>query len=61
MLVNYCRYGCRKNVTGKTWKLEMKDHISRPLKMENTNANVSDYNLKNICPLLTVSQRKRNH
>ena len=47
-----------ENVTGKTWKSEMKDHISRPLKMENTSANVSDYNLKNIRPSLTVSKER---
>lgn len=44
--------------TGNSWKAEMKDHIFRPLKMENTSANVSDYNLKNIRPSLTVSKEK---
>ena len=45
-----------ERVTGKTWKSEMKDHIFTPLTMENTSANVSDYNLKDIRPSLTVSR-----
>ncbi|WGF91373.1 serine hydrolase domain-containing protein [Aequorivita marisscotiae] len=47
-----------ENVVGKTWKTEMKDYIFRPLKMENTSANVSDYNLKNIRPSLTISEER---
>lgn len=47
-----------ENVVGKTWNTEMKDYIFRPLKMENTSANVSDYNLKNIRPSLTVSKER---
>ncbi len=45
-----------ENVTGKTWESEMKDHIFRPLKMDKTSTNVSDYNLKDIRPSLTVSK-----
>lgn len=44
--------------TGKTWKSEMKDFIFTPLKMENTSADVSDYELKDIRPSLTVSKEK---
>ncbi|UGU15500.1 beta-lactamase family protein [Sinomicrobium kalidii] len=47
-----------ENVTGKTWKSEMKDYIFTPLKMENTSANVSDYKLRDIRPSLTVSNEK---
>ena len=47
-----------ENVTGKTWKSEMKDYIFKPLKMGNTSANVSDYNIKNIRPSLTVSKKR---
>jgi CubicO group peptidase (beta-lactamase class C family) len=47
-----------ENVTGETWKSQMKDHIFTPLKMENTSANVSDYELKDIRPSLTVSKEK---
>jgi CubicO group peptidase (beta-lactamase class C family) len=36
----------------------MKNHIFKPLKMENTSANVSDYNLKIIRRSLTVSKEK---
>ncbi len=45
-----------ENITGKTWKSEMNDNIFTPLKMENTSANVSDYDLKDIRPSLTVSK-----
>ncbi|MEX2411843.1 MAG: serine hydrolase [Candidatus Paceibacterota bacterium] len=47
-----------ENITGKTWKDEMKDYIFTPLKMENTSANVSDYELKDIRPSLTISKDK---
>ncbi|MGS2760822.1 serine hydrolase domain-containing protein [Sinomicrobium sp. M5D2P9] len=47
-----------ENITGKTWKSEMKDYIFTPLKMENTSVNVSDYKLKDIRPSLTVSHEK---
>lgn len=47
-----------EKVTGKTWKSEMKDFIFTPLKMEHTSANVSDYELKDISPSLTVSKEK---
>lgn len=47
-----------ENVTGETWKTEMKDHIFKPLKMDHTRANVSEYDLKNIRPSLTVSKEK---
>nr|WP_281280780.1 serine hydrolase [Fodinibius sediminis] len=47
-----------ENVTGKRWKDEMKDYIFTPLKMENTSANVSDYELKDIRPSLTVSKNR---
>jgi len=47
-----------ENVTGNTWKDEMKDHIFTPLKMENTSAYVSDYELKDIRPSLTISKDK---
>jgi len=47
-----------ENITGKTWKSEMKEYIFTPLKMENTSANVSDYELKDIRPSLTVSKEK---
>ena len=47
-----------ENVTGKTWKSGIKDYIFTPLKMDNTSANVSDYELKDIRPSLTVSKEK---
>jgi len=47
-----------EDVTGKTWKSEMKDHIFKPLKMENTSANVSDFETKNIIPSITVSKER---
>jgi CubicO group peptidase (beta-lactamase class C family) len=47
-----------ENVTGKTWKSEMKESIFRPLKMDNTSAVVSDYKLNNIRPSLTVSKER---
>ncbi|WP_245905273.1 serine hydrolase domain-containing protein [Gelidibacter algens] len=46
------------NVTGKSWKSEMTDYIFTPLKMENTSTNVSDYDLDDIRPSLTVSKDK---
>ena len=45
-----------EEVTGKTWKSEMEDYIFRPLKMESTSANVSDYSIKDIRPSLSVSK-----
>lgn len=47
-----------ENVTGKTWKSEMKDYIFTPLKMENTSTNVSDYDVDDIRPSLTISKNK---
>ena len=47
-----------ENVTGKTWKAQMKEYIFTPLKMVNTSTNVSDYELKDIRPSLTVSKEK---
>lgn len=47
-----------ENVTGKTWKSEMKNYIFTPLKMETTSANVSDYKLNDIRPSLTISKEK---
>lgn len=47
-----------ENLTGKTWKTEMQDHIFNPLKMENTNTTVTEFLLKNIRPSLTVSKEK---
>ncbi|MCW9707271.1 serine hydrolase domain-containing protein [Fodinibius salsisoli] len=47
-----------ENVNDKTWKDEMKDYIFTPLKMENTSAYVSDYELKDIRPSLTISKDK---
>lgn len=47
-----------ENVTGKTWKSEMKNYIFTPLKMESTSANVSDYKLNDIRPSLTISKEK---
>lgn len=45
-----------ENVTGKTWKSQMKNHIFNPLKMENTSTYVSDYNPGEIRPSLTISK-----
>lgn len=45
-----------ENVTGKTWKSEMKDYIFNPLKMDDTSTNVSDYKLTDIRPSLTISK-----
>ncbi len=47
-----------ENVTGKTWKSEMKTHIFNPLEMEHTSANVSDYELSDVLPSYTVSKAK---
>ena len=47
-----------ESTTGKTWKTQMKDCIFAPLKMENTSADVSDFNPENIRPLLTISGKQ---
>ena len=47
-----------EKVTGKTWKTLMGNHIFSPLKMENTSANVSDFDFENIRPSLTVTKEK---
>lgn len=47
-----------ENITGKSWKSEMEDYIFTPLKMRNTTTHVSDFNLNNIRPSLTVSKEE---
>lgn len=47
-----------ESVTGNTWKTEMKNYIFSPLEMENTSANVSDYNLQKIRPSLSISKER---
>lgn len=47
-----------EKVTGKTWKTLMGNHIFSPLKMENTSANVSDFDFEDIRPSLTVTKEK---
>lgn len=47
-----------EEMTGKTWKALMKEHIFTPLQMENTSANVSDYAFEDIRPSLTVTKER---
>lgn len=44
-----------ENVTGNSWKIEMKDQIFTKLGMENTSANISDYNPDQILPSYTAN------
>lgn len=45
-------------VTDDTWKNEMKKHIFEPLKMSNTSASVSDFDVSTIRPSVTASKQK---
>jgi CubicO group peptidase (beta-lactamase class C family) len=47
-----------ENVTGNSWKSEMKEHIFKPLNMTNTSAFVSDYKANDILPSITVSKKQ---
>ncbi|MFC2187546.1 serine hydrolase domain-containing protein [Fulvivirgaceae bacterium LMO-SS25] len=44
-----------ESVTGKSWKKAMEEHIFTPLEMNNTSAYVSDFDLQDIRPSLTVT------
>ena len=44
--------------TGNTWKDEMKKYIFESLKMDNTSANVTDFDFKAIRPSVTASKEK---
>ncbi|NDV16958.1 serine hydrolase [Muricauda sp. TY007] len=47
-----------EEMTGKTWKALMNEHIFTPLQMENTSTNVSDFIFKDIRPSLTVTKER---
>lgn len=47
-----------EEMTGKTWKALMKEHIFTLLQMENTSANISDYAIEDIRPSLTVTKER---
>ncbi len=47
-----------ENITGNSWKEEMKNHIFQPLQMLNTTAQVSDLDYKKILPSVTVSKEQ---
>ncbi len=47
-----------EKVTGKTWKTLMEKHIFSPLHMKKTSANVSDFDIKDIRPSLTVTKER---
>ncbi len=47
-----------ENLTGKTWKALMKEHIFSPLQMENTSANISDFDIEEIRPSLLVTKER---
>ena len=44
--------------TGNTWKEQMKEQIFEPLRMKNTSANVTDFDLQAIRPSVTASKDK---
>jgi CubicO group peptidase (beta-lactamase class C family) len=44
--------------TGNTWKEQMKEQIFDPLRMKNTSANVTDFDLQAIRPSVTASKDK---
>ena len=47
-----------ESATGNTWKDEMKNQIFKPLQMNNTSANVSDFDFQAIRPSVTASKEK---
>ena len=47
-----------ESATGNTWKNEMKNQIFEPLQMNNTSANVTEFNFQAIRPSVTASKEK---
>ena len=47
-----------ESATGNTWKNEMKNQIFEPLQMNNTSANVTEFDFSMIRPSVTVSKEK---